>query len=143
MTTRRRLAALAAAFGLLASGWLHASANAGQAAERPVWTAPRSAIARVNPLARSADVEAGGAKLFRHRCAQCHRADGTGTSFGPGLTGHRVQSQSDGALFWKITSGNTRTGMPTFSGLPELQRWQLVLHLRALGSSHSTRPIRP
>ena len=142
MTTRRRLAAVAA-FGVLSTGWLHASANARQAAERPAWRAPHTADARVNPLAGSADVEAGGAKLFKQRCAQCHREDGTGTSFGPGLTGHRVQSQSDGALFWKITSGNTRTGMPGFSGLPELQRWQLVLHLRALGSSHSRAPSRP
>jgi len=43
-----------------------------------------------------------------------------------------VQVQSDGALYWKITGGNTRGGMPTFSFLPELQRWQLVMHLRTL-----------
>ena len=41
-----------------------------------------------------------------------------------------VQVQTDGALFWKISSGNTRAGMPTFSFLPEPQRWQLVLYLR-------------
>jgi mono/diheme cytochrome c family protein len=110
---------------------------------RGEWTAPPSADARTNPLAGRADAEAGGAKLFRSHCAQCHREDGTGTSFGKGLTGRRVQAQSDGALFWKITSGNTRTGMPTFSGLPELQRWQLVLHLRALGSSHPPAATRP
>jgi hypothetical protein len=43
----------------------------------------------------------------------------------------RVQEQNDGALFWKITSGNTRTGMPTFSFLSELQRWQVVTYLRS------------
>jgi len=43
-----------------------------------------------------------------------------------------VQQQSDGALFWKITNGNTDRGMPSFSRLPELQRWQLVLYLRTL-----------
>jgi hypothetical protein len=41
-----------------------------------------------------------------------------------------VQAQSDGALFWKISSGNTHSGMPAFSFLPEPQRWQLVLRLR-------------
>jgi hypothetical protein len=35
-------------------------------------------------------------------------------------------------LFWKITNGNTDRGMPSFSKLPELQRWQLVLYLRTL-----------
>jgi mono/diheme cytochrome c family protein len=143
MTTRYRLAILASAFGLMSIGSFHVSATPTEAAGRPGWTAPPAAATRVNPLAGSAEVEAGGAKLFKQRCAQCHRNDGTGTSFGPGLTGHRVQSQSDGALFWKITSGNTRTGMPGFSGLPELQRWQLVLHLRALGSSRPTTSSRP
>jgi hypothetical protein len=43
-----------------------------------------------------------------------------------------VQQQSDGVLFWKITNGNTRRGMPSFSKLPELQRWQIVLYIRRL-----------
>jgi hypothetical protein len=42
-----------------------------------------------------------------------------------------VQSQSDGELYWKISSGNTRRGMPSFSFLPELERWQLVLLVRS------------
>jgi ribosomal protein S6E (S10) len=45
-----------------------------------------------------------------------------------------VQQQSDGALFWKISGGNSRQGMPAFSFLPEPQRWQLVLHIRASAS---------
>jgi len=43
-----------------------------------------------------------------------------------------VQQQSDGTLFWKITNGNAGRGMPSFSKLPELQRWQLVLYIRNL-----------
>ena len=54
-----------------------------------------------------------------------------------------VQQQSDGTLFWKITNGNPDRGMPSFSRLPELQRWQLVLYLRTLKSasapSHETK----
>jgi hypothetical protein len=49
-----------------------------------------------------------------------------------------VQSQSDGALFWKITNGNPDRGMPSFSRLPELQRWQLVLYIRSLRSVPAT-----
>ena len=40
--------------------------------------------------------------------------------------------KKDGTLFWKITNGNAPKGMPSFSRLPELQRWQLVLFLRRL-----------
>jgi hypothetical protein len=43
-----------------------------------------------------------------------------------------VQQQTDGALFWKITNGNTDRGMPPFNRLPDLHRWQLVLYLRTL-----------
>jgi len=43
-----------------------------------------------------------------------------------------VQQQSDGMLFWKITNGNTSRGMPSFSKVPELQRWQIVLYVRTL-----------
>ena len=43
-----------------------------------------------------------------------------------------VQRQSDGAFFWKITNGNAKRGMPSFSKIPELQRWQIVLYIRTL-----------
>ncbi len=96
------------------------------------WTAPPDAARRTNPLAARPDAAAGGRKLFEQRCAACHGNGGEGTRKGPDLTATHVQGQSDGALFWKITQGNTRGGMPTFSFLPEPQRWQLVLHLRRL-----------
>jgi len=96
------------------------------------WTAPPEAAARTNPLSGRAGAAAGGGRLFDERCATCHGTDGRGTSKAPDLTTAEVQAQTDGELFWKLTSGNTRSGMPTFSFLPEGQRWQLTLHLRAL-----------
>ena len=95
------------------------------------WVAPRSAGSRQNPLPKGAVATAGGRKVFRQRCSVCHGEDGTGGRGGPNLMTRRVQDQSDGILFWKISSGNTRSGMPGFSFLPEAQRWQLVSHLRA------------
>ena len=50
---------------------------------------------------------------------------------GGGFTGWRWKA--DGALFWKISTGNSRSGMRAFSFLPAAQRWQLVLFLRTLG----------
>ena len=97
------------------------------------WTAPSDASSRHNPLASRPDVTTGGRKLFAQRCGSCHGDDGRGSDRAPDLTATDVQTQSDGALFWKISSGNTRTGMPTFSFLPELQRWQLVMRVREVG----------
>jgi mono/diheme cytochrome c family protein len=106
------------------------------AAQKPTdgertWDAPTSADSRQNPLDKQPDILAGGKKIFHQRCGFCHGYEGTGSNRGPNLMTRRVQDQSDGALFWKISSGNTRTGMPGFSFLPEAQRWQLVSHLRA------------
>ena len=95
------------------------------------WKAPPREASRSNPLASRPDAAAGGAKLFQQRCVSCHGADGRGSSKGPDLTRPSVQAQTDGSLFWKISTGNSRSGMPAFSFLPPLQRWQLVLHLRA------------
>jgi hypothetical protein len=46
-----------------------------------------------------------------------------------------VQEQSDGALFWKISNGNTPAGMPSFASLPETDRWDVVTFLRTLKDS--------
>ncbi len=98
------------------------------------WQAPDIAVARPNPLARKPGVVPGGKKLFLRNCAECHGQDGTGMVKKHSADFHlsEVQEQTDGTLFWKITNGNTDRGMPSFSKLPELERWQLVLYLRTL-----------
>ena len=99
------------------------------------WQAPPKAVMRANPLAGNASgsAVAGGKKLFRRHCVECHGADGTGIRHAANLQSADVQVQTDGILFWKVTNGNLDRGMPAFSGLPELERWQLVLYLRKLG----------
>ena len=95
------------------------------------WAAPTDRANQVNPLADRPETAAGGGKLFHQRCSQCHDAEGGGSRHAPSLVARGVQSQRDGELFWKISSGNTRTGMPAFSFLPREQRWQIVMHLRS------------
>jgi mono/diheme cytochrome c family protein len=97
----------------------------------PNWRAPEEAMQRKNPLADKPELAAGGRKLFLRNCAECHGKTGEGLKLPV------VQLQSDGILFWKITNGNPDRGMPSFSRLPELQRWQLVLHLRTLRAAES------
>lgn len=110
--------------------WLTAHAHS---AEQKHWEAPPQAASRPNPLKEKPDLAAGGQRLFMRNCAVCHAA-GPGQK-GPHLSSTIVQEQTDGALFWKITNGNSRTGMPSFSSIPEGQRWQLVLYIRTLRAS--------
>ena len=98
----------------------------------PAWRAPAEAAEKPNPLAAKPQLAAGGRKLFTHNCAECHGHSGEGLKKAADLQLPVVQQQSDGVLFWKITNGNPDRGMPSWSRLPELQRWQLVLYLRTL-----------
>lgn len=121
---------------------LHSAAFAQNSAYEPdpSWQAPDEATAKPNPLATKPEAAAGGQKLFRRHCAECHGETGQGLKKAADFRLPVVQRQSDGALFWKITNGNPGRGMPSFSRLPELQRWQLVLYLRQLKPETRTDP---
>lgn len=107
----------------------------------PAWRAPEAASSRENPLAKRPETIPGGRKLFLRNCVECHGKDGNGMEkkHSADLQLPLVQKQTDGALFWKITNGNASRGMPSFSKLPELQRWQLVLYLRTLAAGPETK----
>jgi mono/diheme cytochrome c family protein len=104
----------------------------------PTWRAPAEVVEKKNPLAERPELAAGGKKLFTRNCVECHGKSGEGLKKAADLQLPMVQGQSDGELFWKITNGNADRGMPSFSRLPELQRWQIVLHLRTLKRAESS-----
>jgi mono/diheme cytochrome c family protein len=138
--TRRAAASLFVAralIGLAAAGVSLRVAVAQVRDRDPSWSAPPDAIAKVNPLLNRHDAVAGGEKLYQQRCAACHGEDGRGTAKAPDLHAGDVQAQTDGQLYWKISTGNTHAGMPAFSFLPEPQRWQLVLGLRLRSSKQN------
>jgi mono/diheme cytochrome c family protein len=105
----------------------------------PKWRAPEEAAAKPNPLADKPELSAGGKKLFKRNCVECHGESGQGLKKAADLQLPVVQAQSDGTLYWKITNGNPDHGMPSFSGIPELQRWQIVLYLRTLRQSETAK----
>jgi mono/diheme cytochrome c family protein len=99
--------------------------------------APSKAVSRPNPLASDPNARAAGGKLFAQHCAECHgeTAEGGKTGKkGPSLRAPEVQQATDGALFWVLTNGVVRKGMPVWSKLPDAQRWQLVTYIKSLGT---------
>ncbi|HTS09341.1 MAG TPA: cytochrome c [Candidatus Eisenbacteria bacterium] len=101
--------------------------------------APRKAVARHNPLASDPDAVAAGGKLYGMHCAECHGETGEGghgSKKGPSLRAEEVQRASSGTLFWVLTNGVVRRGMPVWSKLPEPQRWQLVSFIKSLSVPH-------
>jgi mono/diheme cytochrome c family protein len=95
--------------------------------------APKKDAARRNPLAQDPDAVAAGGKLFAQHCAECHGEMADGGKKGPSLRADEVQKATPGMLFWLLTNGVVRRGMPVWSKLPEPQRWQLVSFIESLG----------
>jgi mono/diheme cytochrome c family protein len=98
--------------------------------------ASSKAQARMNPFEGNAQASSVGAKLFEQHCAECHGKTAEGTRKGPTLVHNAIKQATPGALFWVLTNGVVRQGMPVWSKLPESQRWQLVTFLKSL-NDHS------
>lgn len=103
------------------------------------WNAPASAKSVKNPVAADAASLAAGKKAYEKECLSCHGKKGKGN--GPSavtlevapasLLSDKVQSQTDGELFWKITEGKKPMSSAKKS-LTEQQRWQVVNYVRQL-----------
>lgn len=93
-------------------------------------SAPESAAGRKNPYEGQALAVRAGAELFKRHCAQCHGGEARGTKRAPALNSAAVREAAPGALYWFLTNGDRRRGMPSWAGLPGPRRWQLVTYLQ-------------
>lgn len=98
---------------------------------------------RKNPLAESLDAVAAGEILFRRNCTSCHGEDAGGVGKRPSLRTERVRRATDGELHWLLTNGKLGAGMPSWSRLPDAQRWQLIRYLHSLVAGEGEAPILP
>jgi mono/diheme cytochrome c family protein len=103
------------------------------------WTAPAAEARKKNPVAVNESSLAAGQKIYLKRCLACHGKTGNGD--GPDaadlgihpakLSDPAIVSQTDGALFWKITVG--KKPMPNYgSRLSPTDRWNVITYLRTL-----------
>jgi len=73
---------------------------------------PETARSRMNPLVNDPDALVAGRKLFQQHCAECHGDTAEGGRRAPSLRAEEVQQASPGTLFWILTNGVVRRGMP-------------------------------
>lgn len=103
------------------------------------WKAPAEAKDLKNPVKKlDAKEKAEAKKVVDTNCVPCHGPSGKGD--GPAAaalptkpadwTTDKVQQQTDGEIFWKISNG--RGAMPPWKSLPEKERWELVSYIRTL-----------
>lgn len=102
--------------------------------------APEKARAKRNPLENDPEAVLAGRILFEQHCAECHGETAEGGKKAPSLRAPEVQNAEPGAIFWLLTNGVSRRGMPVWSKLPEAQRWQIVKFLKSLGKPLANNP---
>jgi mono/diheme cytochrome c family protein len=102
------------------------------------WIAPAWADTIKNPMKGNLKSVADGKKMYVKNCVVCHGDKGKGDGVAAaGLTpkpadhsSAKIQKQSDGALYWKLSNG--RSPMPGYGSLTAVQRWDLVNYVRTL-----------
>jgi len=97
--------------------------------------APAASAQQKNPFAGQDAAIAAGAKLFAGNCAPCHGANGQGTGNVPPLTEGPTQTVPEGEVFWFVTTGSIKDGMPPWNTLSEEDRWRIVSYVRTLKNS--------
>lgn len=94
--------------------------------------APEYAREMINSFADDPQAVAAGRKLYLRHCSTCHGEDAKGRKRAADLHEEEIRNAPPGILFWAISNGRLKKGMPSWSGLPPAQRWQLVTYLKSL-----------
>jgi mono/diheme cytochrome c family protein len=138
LVKRLRISALlVSSLGLLTFAYAGGSAAADSMSGK--WLSPAPHAAKKNPIAPTQDSIAAGQKIYSKTCSLCHGK--SGDADGPAvielnihparLSDPQLDTESDGSLFWKITTGNKP--MPAYGKrLSETDRWNLVNYIRTL-----------
>jgi len=106
-----------------------------------VWIAPTEANKIKNPFAGDVKSIDAGKVLYETYCVACHGEKGKGD--GPASlsiktkpadhTSGKMQKQSDGSVFWKLTEGRPSMDMISYKlVLSDNERWFLVNYIRTL-----------
>jgi mono/diheme cytochrome c family protein len=117
--------------------WVGSAAVADSMSDK--WLSPGPSAAKKNPIAPTQQSIAAGQKIYSKTCAMCHGK--TGDADGPAvielnihpakLSDPKLAAESDGSLFWKITTG--KKPMPAYGKrLSETDRWTLINYVRTL-----------
>lgn len=137
-TALRRVLVLFTTFTMLIGLAAGAVAQRRPAKDRGEWKAPARAARKVNPVPADATSLKAGKALYAAECLDCHGGRGAGDGPGardlkspvPDLSKPDLWRQTDGELFWKLSSG--RGDMPGFDDmLSEEERWHVLNYSRA------------
>jgi len=117
------------------------------------WVAPGEWRKSVNPAASDPVAASRGKEAYGKFCQSCHgdagRGDGPvakrlGFAAGDLSDPAVLQPQTDGEIFWKISTGrDPMPGFQTAFALTDAQIWDIVVHVRRLAPPANTTQPRP
>jgi mono/diheme cytochrome c family protein len=108
--------------------------------------APASARKLKNPVKADEETIAAGRALFNKNCASCHGEDGKSKTDVAAalkkqptdLTAKAMSGITDGEIYWVVTNGIKKSGMPAYKlKAKEQERWQMTLYVKHLMGSHA------
>lgn len=111
-------------------------------AQSTKWKAPSTANNIKNPVSSSSEALKSGKKLYNQLCVVCHGITGKGDGIAgvalqprpANLTIPQFTNQTDGAIYWKITTGNPP--MVSYKGLLKDQDiWSIIHYIRSLSKT--------
>lgn len=104
------------------------------------WVVPDEAKTKVSSFIFTKETVEKGQGLYTKNCQSCHGVPGQNNPAkiipNPGdPAGVKYQSQNDGEMFWRITTG--KTPMPQFKNiLSEEERWDVISFVRSFNSKY-------
>lgn len=111
--------------------WVSTLASASD--RRPVLQqAPPKTAAQQNPYQGNERAARAGQKIFAKECGACHGSFAQGGRRAPALASPAIRKATPGEIFWVLRNGSLKHGMPSYSHLPEQQRWQVITYLKTL-----------
>lgn len=116
------------------------------------WVSPRRAARKKNPVPADEQSLRLGRRIYVRECLSCHGDNGRGDGVKAAeldprprdLRSPEIWEQTDGSLFWKMTTGRApRASFKTI--LTDEERWHVInyLHTFAPGESSIEKPVPP
>lgn len=106
------------------------------------WETPADKKSKVSPIVFNESTTKEGEALFTKDCQSCHGNPGQGNFLKslnpqpPDPASAEFQQQTDGEIFYKITTG--RVLMPSFKNiLSEEERWKVISYIRSFNKSYT------
>jgi len=147
MTGKSRLYVFGLTAGLMAGMWVinptpDTLAHEGHKRSN----APASAKKLKNPLTAGEETINAGKQLFNNHCAICHGEDGKSKTDVAAsmkkkptdLTAKEMRGITDGEIYWVLTNGVAKNGMPGFkTKANDKERWQMTVYVKHLMGEHA------